>query len=73
MRFSVCQFFENDTYEWVRENVDADEAVKAFQHYTNNVATKIGVIKRVIITDQDDYVTMEWQHGKGVTFPPPGK
>jgi hypothetical protein len=67
--FSVCQFFENDSYEYVRRYVGAEEAVKAFQHYTNNVAVKLGVIKRVIITDGDDFTTMEWQYGKGITFP----
>jgi hypothetical protein len=67
--FSVCQFFEDESYEWVRTNVPAEEAVKAFQHYTNNVAVKLGVTKRVIITDSGDCVCYEWKHGKGITFP----
>lgn len=68
--FSVCQFFDDDSYEYVRRYVSAEEAVKAFQHYTNNVAVKMGVVKRVIITDGGDCINMEWQYGKGVTFPP---
>ena len=68
--FSVCQFFPDDSYEYVRRYVSAEEAVKAFGHYTNNVASKIGVTKRVIITDGGDCVTLEWQQGKGITFPP---
>jgi hypothetical protein len=67
--FSVCQFFEDDSYEWVRRNVDAVEAVKAFRHYTNNVACRLGITKRVIITDDGDCIAYEWQYGKGVTFP----
>jgi hypothetical protein len=68
--FSVYQFFENDTYEKVREFVSAEEAVKAFYHYTNNVASKMGVTVRVIITDGGDSTTMEWKFGEGITFPP---
>lgn len=68
--FSVYQFFENDTQEQVRCNVSAEEAVEAFQHYTNNVAARTGITKRVIITDQLDCTNMEWIHGKGITYPP---
>lgn len=67
--FSVCQFFETGDYEWVRTNVTAEEAVKAFQHYTNNVACKLGMTKRVIITDSGDCICYEWKLGKGITFP----
>jgi hypothetical protein len=70
--FSVVQFFdaEPEQYEYVRRYVSAEEAVKAFNHYTNNVAVKMGVIKRVIITDGGDCIAMEWQKDKGITFPP---
>lgn len=66
--FSVCQFFNDDTYEYVRRFVSAEEAVKAFYHYTNNVASDMGLVKRVIITDGGDCVNAEWQYGKGITF-----
>ena len=32
-KFSVCQFFEDDTYEYVRRNVSVEEAVEAALHY----------------------------------------
>jgi hypothetical protein len=67
--FSVCQFFDDDSYEYVRRYVSAEEAVKAAQHYTNNVATMLGVTKRVIITDGGDCIAWEWVRGKGVVFP----
>lgn len=70
-KFNVWQFFENDAQECVRSRVSAEEAMKAFQHYTNNVASKIGITKRVIITDGGDCINAEWIQGKGVTFPPP--
>ena len=67
--FSVCQFFTNETHEWVRRNVDAETAVKAFHHYTNNVAVKIGgIVERVIITDGGGFTNIEWRAGKGFTY-----
>jgi hypothetical protein len=66
--FSVYQFFEDGTYERVREFVEAREAVKAAHHYTHNVAMKLGVVTRVIITDGGDHICFEWTAGKGITF-----
>ena len=68
--FSVFQFFPDDTYERVREFVDAKEAVDAAHHYCNSVGAKLGTTKRVIITDSGDFTCFEWIYGKGVVFPP---
>ena len=68
-KFSVCQFFEGDTYEYVRRFVGAEEAVQAARHYTDNVAAKMGITKRVIITDGGDHCVFEWLAGKGVVYP----
>jgi hypothetical protein len=68
--FSVCQFFTNGMYEYVRRYVSTEEAMRAFMHYTNNVATSLGVIEKVIITDGFDCTAMEWIKGKGITYPP---
>jgi hypothetical protein len=68
--FSVCQFFDNDTFEYVRRYVSAEEAMQAFIHYTNSVATKLGMVERVIITDGGDCTNMEWKKGEGITYPP---
>jgi hypothetical protein len=69
--FSVYQFFKDGSYERVREFVSAEEAITAFNHYTHNVASRLGITARVIITDGGDSIVYEWQHGKGVTFPQP--
>jgi hypothetical protein len=66
--FSVCQFFEDGTSEYIRRYVDAEEAVRAAHFYTHNVAAKLGIVKRVIITDGGDCINFEWILGKGVTF-----
>lgn len=68
--FSVCQFFEDGSYEYVRRFVSAEEAMQAFRHYTNNVATRMGITRRVIITDGGDCTNAEWQYGKGIIYPP---
>lgn len=68
--FSVYQFFTDGTNERVREFVEAEEAVKATQHYTTSVGAKLGVVNRVIITDGDDCCCFEWKAGEGVVFPP---
>ncbi len=67
--FSVVQYFEDDTYEYVRKAVDAKEALAAFSHYTTSVGVQIGFVKRVIIIDSGDCVAYEWEYGKGITFP----
>lgn len=68
--FSVCQFFPDETYEYVRRFVSAEEAMEAFKTYTNNPASKVGITVRVIITDGGDCVNAEWKYGEGYVFPP---
>lgn len=69
-QYSVVQFFEDDTYEYVRRFVSAKEAVMILKHYTNSVAVKLGMVSKVIITDGGDCVCFEWTKDKGITFPP---
>jgi hypothetical protein len=68
--FSVCLFFLNGEYEYVRRWVSPEEAVYAFQVYTQNPASRVGVIRRVIVTDGGDCTNREWKYGEGVVFPP---
>jgi hypothetical protein len=67
--FSVCQFFHDDIYEYVRRGVSIEEAVDAFKHYTTSVGARLGTTKRVIITDGGDCTNAEWEFGKGLTYP----
>lgn len=68
--FSVCQFFPDGSYEYVRRFVSAQEAVEAARHYCTSVGARLGTTQRVIITDGGDRVNFEWQFGKGITYPP---
>jgi len=67
--YSVCQFFPDGSYEYVRRFVQAEEAVEAFKHYTRCVAARMGVTERVIITDALDCIAMEWTFEGGLIFP----
>ena len=69
--FSVCQFFVGGHYEYVRRFVPLEEAVTAVRHYTDNVAVKMGIVDRVIITDSGDCTVFEWKKGQGITWPKP--
>ena len=68
--FSVCQFFDDESYEYVRRFVDAEEALTTFLHYSNSGTAKLGITQRVIITDGGDCTTAEWKFGSGIVFPP---
>jgi hypothetical protein len=68
--FSVVQFFEDGSYEYVRKFVSAEEAMKAANHYCTSMGVKMGFVKRVIITDGGDCCCFDWQSDKGVVFPP---
>jgi hypothetical protein len=69
--FRVILFFP-DGY-WMEEGrvPSLEEAVKLAHRITQRPAVALGIIARVIITDDDDYTCFEWVNGKGVTLPPP--
>jgi hypothetical protein len=71
-RYNVVQFLTHGPVEqeYVRRMVPAEEAAKAFKHYTTSVAAQMGVTTRVIITDGDDCISAEWTYEHGITFPP---
>jgi hypothetical protein len=68
--FNVVQFFDDDSYEYVPRGVDAEHAMLAAKHYITSVGSQMGFVKRVIVTDMLDLTVFEWQHGKGIIFPP---
>lgn len=70
--FSVCQFFEDGSHEYVRQGVAEAEAVSAAMHYATSVGARAGFTRRVIITDGDDCTNFEWKWEEGITFPTGG-
>lgn len=67
--FSVCQFFEDGSHEYVRRFVSIEEAAKAFRHYCTSVGATLGTTVRVILTDGGDCINVEWKKGEGIVFP----
>ena len=67
--FSVCQFFQDGTYDYERRFVSAEDAVRIWRHLTSSVGAQLGTTQRVIITDGGDCINMEWEYGKGQTYP----
>ena len=67
--FSVFQFFPNLHYEEVATRVGAEVAMRVAVALTQSVGGQIGTTASVIITDGEDFVCFEWQHGRGVVFP----
>lgn len=76
--FSVYQFFPDEpgeipdsNYERVKQFVGGDEAGKCAEFLCTNVAARMGLTRRVIITDGGDCINFEWKYGEGMTFPKP--
>lgn len=54
---------KGDQYEELRF-VNATTAVRRARTLTNGPAAKVGVVKRVIITDGGDCINFEWKDGE---------
>ena len=67
--FSVYQFFPGGSYERLCHFVGAEEAMKVALAYTTNVASKVGITQRVIITDGGDSTVFEWKFKEGIVWP----
>jgi hypothetical protein len=69
-QFSVALFFDDGQHKYARRFVSAQEACRAFQHYSRSAGAQLGLTVRVIITESSDCIVREWKYGQGVTFPP---
>ena len=70
--YSVCQFFPDGSYEYVKRFVGAQEAAETAKSYTERPAALMGIIRKVMITDGGDFCVFLWEHGKGVVYPKRG-
>ena len=70
--YSVWQFFPDDFHECVARSVGAEEAVRIAHSCTTRPAAQMGIIRKVIVTDDGDCTCFMWEHDKGVVFPPSG-
>lgn len=70
--FSVYQFFRNGQHERVLWLVDTVTAVEQVRMLAHSIDGKLGMTRRIIITDSGDYTVLEWRFGEGVIYPPGG-
>jgi hypothetical protein len=68
--YSVYQFFPDESYERVSEFVSGEKATNVAKICCTSMGARLGITRRVIITDGGDVTVFEWQHGKGITYPP---
>lgn len=68
-RFSVCQFLEDGSYEYIVRDESAETAMMKFCSVASSPTAVMGFVKRVIITDSEDNTNAEWIFGKGLVFP----
>jgi hypothetical protein len=66
--YSVVQYFPNETYEYVKRFVEAEEAVPCAIACATSLGARLGTTTRVIITDGWDYTSWEWTFEDGITF-----
>ena len=70
-RFSVAQWFPDDSYEVYVKDVPHVQALYHFGFLTSNVMARVlKMTKAVRVIDSMDCCVVEWIQGKGITFPP---
>jgi hypothetical protein len=62
-QFSVVLFSDDSQHKYVRRFVSAQEACRAFQHYSRGAGAQLGLTVRVIVTDSSDCIVREWKYG----------
>lgn len=67
--FSVCEFFLDGEYEYATRFVAGDQAMLMFERCIKSPMALLGIVQRVILTDGGDCINMEWEFGKGITYP----
>ncbi len=72
-RFSVYQFFAGDFNERIAHGIPIKDAMFLAGDYARRPAAKLGVIKKVMITDEGDHCVFLWENGIGVTWPTPAE
>lgn len=69
--FNVVQYHPDGTYEYTMRAATAMAAVTESRIITQSVGARVGLVKRVMITNMADECCFDWQFGKGIVFPRP--
>lgn len=68
-RFNVAVFDDEGYWHYVRQDLDAEEAVKMAKRIVDRLEAGDDDIDRVMITDEGDFTNFLWERGKGIVFP----
>jgi hypothetical protein len=68
--FKVWIFFPDGTYMPEGDWQPVEEAIKQAKRSIQKPAAMLGMITKVMITDQGDLCCFLWEYGKGTVFPP---
>lgn len=67
--YSVVLFFPDESHHYEARELGAEEAVWLAKECSERPAAHAGFIRRIIITDADDFAVFQWEYGKGVIYP----
>lgn len=67
--YSVYWFDPDGGSHRERQFVTAGEAMEMAASLAHRPAAKIGIIRRVIVTDGGDLTVFEWRYGEGIVWP----
>ena len=65
--FSVCCYYDDNTARYAERDVKVEVAVEAFVYNTTNILAWLGRTQRVVVTDLNNFVSLEWRFGTGIT------
>jgi hypothetical protein len=73
--YSVLQFsrYSANSFEYVEKSVNLKTAVSTALRLESSVGGRYGSIQKITITDGEGKVTWEWQHSRGLVYPPSSK
>jgi hypothetical protein len=68
--YAVYQFLLDGSREQIGEGLEGKAAIERAADFVSRPAATMGIITRVIVTNESDQIAFEWQHGRGIVFPP---
>ena len=69
-RFELIVFRFDGKSKSIKKDMTLEEACNATVQTVESIPAMFGLINRIILVDQDDYINFEWTFKDGVIFPP---
>lgn len=69
-KYSIYWYDVNDNqYKEIYLEKDLDIIESTVMRLIEGPASKRGIVKKVMIVVNEDYITFEWENGKGIIYP----